>query len=101
MPKKTKRLHTQRQPAKPDAATASYEQPQGSSSPDATNRKLEKMPHERDESARDTGNRLDEAVVPSGREIHQAHEDIEKGLVDTDRRGVPDDIPSSRRNRAS
>jgi hypothetical protein len=78
--------------------TATYEQIQGSEPADSR-RTLEKMPFERDESASDTGNRLDEALPPNAREIEQAHEDIERGLQDTDRRGVPDDIPSSRDNR--
>jgi hypothetical protein len=57
------------------------------------------MPHERDESASDTGNRLDESLPPTGREIAKAHDDIEQGRQDTDRRGVPDDVPGSRENR--
>ena len=78
--------------------TASYEQPQGEQDPKAAaNRRNEKMPHERDESARSTGNRLDQKVPPSGREISQAHDDVESGQVDTDRRGVPNDVPSSKR----
>jgi hypothetical protein len=78
--------------------TATYGQVQGAEPADSR-RTLEKMPFERDESASDTGNRLDEALPPSAREIEQAHDDIEQGMQDTDRRGVPDDIPSSRDNR--
>jgi hypothetical protein len=40
-----------------------------------------------------------ESMPPPGGEIRQAHQDIEHGLSDTDRRGVPNDIPSSRDNR--
>jgi hypothetical protein len=83
----------------PPGDTASYEQFQGSTRTDSTPRKVEKAPHERDESATDTGNRLDEAQPPTAREITQAHDDIESGLEDTDRRGVPDDVPGSRKNR--
>jgi hypothetical protein len=80
------------------ADTASYEQRQGAQDPEATpNRRNEKLPHERDESARSTGNRLDQKVPPSKRVISQAHEDVESGQVDTDRRGVPNDVPSSKR----
>ena len=78
--------------------TATYEHAQGSGPADSR-RTLEKTPSERDESASDTGNRLDEALPPNAREIEQAHDDIEQGMQDTDRRGVPDDIPSSRDNR--
>jgi hypothetical protein len=77
-----------------DTDTSSFEQLQGAA--DATSdsrRPQEKLPHERDESARATGNRLDPAAPPSGRQISQAHEDVEEGLIDTDRRGVPNDVP--------
>jgi hypothetical protein len=74
--------------------TSSYEQPQGGHDP---NRRSEKLPHERDESARSTGNRLDQKVPPSKRQISQAEDDIEAGRVDTDRRGVPNDVPSGKR----
>jgi hypothetical protein len=80
--------------------TESREKLQGSSDGGAQTRPLPKMPHERDESARATGNRLDESLPPTGQKIDQAHEDIEEGRADTDRRGVPDDVPSSRDNRA-
>lgn len=55
------------------------------------------MPHERDESAAPTGSRLDEQPIPSGRKISQAREDVERGLVDTDRRGIPNDLPKPKR----
>ena len=56
--------------------------------------KSPRMPHERDESARATGDRLREQPVPSERQITDAENDAERGLVDTDRRGVPNDVPS-------
>ena len=78
--------------------TRSFEQSQGAEDPgSAPNRRNEKMPHERDESARSTGNRLDQKVPPSEREISQAHEDVESGRIDTERRGVPNDVPSGKR----
>ena len=78
--------------------TPSYEQLHGEQDPKAKpHRRYEKMPHERDESAQSTGNRLDQQVPPSERQITQAHDDVESGQVDTDRRGVPDDVPSSKR----
>ena len=91
-----------RKPRARDTDTSSYEQLQGTPDPrSAPNRRNEKVPHERDESARGTGNRLDENPTPSGRRISEAHRDVEQGLVDTDRRGVPDDVPGSERNRES
>jgi hypothetical protein len=62
-------------------------------------RSTSKMPHERDQSVAGTGNRLDEDLPPSAREISQSLDDIESGQVDTDRRGIPDDVPGSKRNR--
>ena len=83
-----------------DADTATFEQQQGT--PDrevAPNRQRPSMPHERDESAAATGNRLDQEVPPSEQKISQAADDVERGLVDTDRRGIPDDIPKGEHNR--
>jgi hypothetical protein len=79
--------------------TTTQAQLQGTPARNSTKRPIAKMPHERDESARDTGNRMRESMPPPGGEIRQAYRDIEHGLSDTDRRGVPDDIPSSRDNR--
>ena len=79
-----------------DSDTVSTEQPHGAVEPGKTaQRQNSRMPHERDESASATGNRLDEDPTPSDLQISKAHEDIEAGRVDTDRRGVPDDIPKS------
>ena len=99
MSQKTEKRKARPAARTPPGDTASDEQLQGSTRTDSTPRKVEKMPHERDESAADTGNRLDEARPPTAREIKQAHDDIERGLEDTDRRGVPDDVPGSRENR--
>jgi hypothetical protein len=78
--------------------TSSYEQIHGEQDPKTEpNRRNEKMPHERDESARSTGNRLDQKVPPSQRQVSQAHDDAAAGQVDTDRRGVPNDVPSGKR----
>jgi hypothetical protein len=82
-------------PQDADRDTSSYEQPQGAPDPATEpNARNPRLPHERDESARAAGDRLKEKPTPSGREISQAHEDVERGLVDTDRRGIPDDIPT-------
>jgi hypothetical protein len=59
-------------------------------------RQAPRMPHERDESARATGDRLRETPVPSERRISGAGRDVAGGLVDTDRRGVPNDVPGPR-----
>lgn len=78
--------------------TSSYEQVQGADiEPAGLNRRNEKTPNERDESAQTTPSTRKEDVRISDEKITQAHEDITKGLLDTDRRGVPDDIPRGRR----
>jgi len=83
-----------RKPATRDTGTAQYEQLHGSQPADAKpNRRTEKMPHERDESAKSTGDRLDEAQPPSDRQISQALDDVEEGRVDTERKGIPSDVP--------
>lgn len=92
---------TSKSPEKPRAVnppqtdTVSYEQSQGGADSRATNRRNERTPHERDESAGATGNRLHENPVPSDEQISQAHDDVEEGRIDTDRRGVPNDVPKS------
>ena len=81
-------------PLKPDSDTASYKQRMGGDDPPAPRGGANpRLPHERDESARATGDRHDENPTPSDRQISQAGEDAEQGLVDTDRRGVPNDLP--------
>ena len=82
-------------PAETDSDTSSIGQTQGSPAPGARSatRRSPRVPNERDESASATGNRLDENPVPSERQISQAAEDVEAGRVDTDRRGVPNDVP--------
>ena len=98
MPKKT--LNTARRRGRSDTDTATYEQPQGSAKAGgAAKRRVARMPHERDESAKATGNRMNDAFPASERQISQAHQDIEAGQVDTDRRGIRNDVPSSGRNR--
>ena len=78
-----------------DPDTSSQAQPQGGA--DTPKRIQERTPHERDESARATGNRMDEAVPPSGRVVRDAEKDVEQGRLDTDRRGIPNDVPSTGR----
>lgn len=81
-----------------DTDTGSYAQPQGATGERETpNRPNQKLPHERDESSGSTGDRLDEDLPPSERQISQAQKDIAAGLVDTDRRGIPDDVPGAKR----
>jgi hypothetical protein len=96
----SKKRHDQSRPngrAPADADTSSYEQSQGAPGPNvAPNRPSERLPHERDESARATGDRLKEKPIPSDGRITQARKDVEEGLVDTDRRGVPNDLPKPR-----
>jgi len=84
-----------RDPADINADTSSIEQLQGS--PDAgarpATRRSPRVPNERDESAEATGNRLNENPIPSDRKISQAGEDVKAGRMDTERRGIPNDVP--------
>lgn len=59
-----------------------------------------RQPHERDEAPDSGQHGTDRETDPLQEEIPQAHADIERGLVDTERRGVPSNVPSRRRNRA-
>jgi len=97
MSQKTRESRHSSNAAKPDLDTSSHEQPLGGDDP-RTPRPgaLPRLPHERDESAGATGDRLRESPTPSDRQISQAGEDVERGLVDTDRRGVPNDVPNSK-----
>ena len=52
------------------------------------------LPHERDETTGPTGTNA-KGDEPSREIIKKAHDDIEQGLKDTDRRGIPSDIKSS------
>ena len=99
--KTPKRSHSAKQPSgqsKRDKETASYDQVPGATDAEGTPGAVRnpRQPHERDESARASGDRLKEDPPPSERQISQAGEDVERGLVDTDRRGIPNDIPTSK-----
>ena len=79
---------------KADSDTVSTTQPHGAVEPGKpAQRRNERMPHERDESAGATGDRKSEDPTPSDRQISKASEDVEAGRVDTDRRGIPNDVP--------
>jgi hypothetical protein len=79
-----------------DTDTSSTAQPQGAVDAETpAQRQNDRLPHERDESARATGGRLKENPPPSERQITRARKDVEEGRVDTDRRGVPNDVPKS------
>ena len=76
-----------------DSDTSSQEQLQGTSDPAVKPaRSNPRLPHERDESATATGRH--EKPARTGADIAQAGEDAERGLVDTERRGVPNDVPN-------
>jgi hypothetical protein len=79
--------------------TGTQEQIQGSKDPVAKPEHgvAPKMPHERDESARSTGDRMDQPTPVSERQISDARKDIEEGRKDTDRRGIPNDVPGEKR----
>ena len=59
------------------------------------------LPHDRDEQAGDaTGSQSGDAQHGQNRQpIEQAHADVEAGLQDTEARGTPNQVPSSRENR--
>ena len=98
MRKKTDDRERGAQRPEADAGTSSFEQTQGAQdSKSAPNRPNEKMPHERDESARPSDDRSNESAPASQRQISQAEKDVSQGQVDTDRRGVPNDVPGGRR----
>ena len=85
--------------AERDKDTATYSQTQGGSGDvPPPNERYSRMPHERDESAAATGNRLKENPIPSDERISDAHDDIEAGRQDTDRTGIPNNIPTSKGN---
>lgn len=81
-----------------DRDTASYEQRPGGTDVKGTPGSVRnpRQPHERDESARASDDRMKQDPPPSERQISQAAEDVERGLVDTDRRGIPNDVPKSK-----
>jgi hypothetical protein len=85
-------------PREPDRDTSSFEQAQGAQDHKIKpNQRNEKLPHERDESARPRDDRMTESAPPSGRQISDAQKDIAEGRVDTDRRGIPNDVPGGRK----
>ncbi|HKO88451.1 MAG TPA: hypothetical protein VJU83_08035 [Burkholderiales bacterium] len=59
-----------------------------------------RQPNDRDEAPDGGQTGTDRDTDQLQREIPQAHADIERGLVDTDRRGVPSDVPSRKGNEA-
>lgn len=59
-----------------------------------------RLPHERDQSPDAGMTGTDPATTPPHDEIEQAERDVERGLVDTDRRGTPNDVPVTRRRRS-
>lgn len=82
-----------------DGDTTPYAQPWGTAKKGTQNQRQMRMPHERDESASSTGNRLDQDPPPDATRMNEAVADLEAGREDTDRRGVPDDIPTERRGK--
>ncbi|MGZ5121916.1 MAG: hypothetical protein ACXWCY_22340 [Burkholderiales bacterium] len=90
----TKSKHPERgSPVDSDADTSSYGQLQGGRNRSRRGERNPKMPHERDESAR--SNAPDDQPQPASKgRVEQAHDDVNRGLIDTDRRGTPDDIPA-------
>ena len=79
--------------------TTPIAQPQGAGAQGTENSRQTRMPHERDESASTTGNRMDQDPPPSEAQISDAVDDLQAGREDTDLRGVPDDIPTPRQQK--
>jgi hypothetical protein len=78
-----------------DADTSSYDQLQGGHNHGRRGQRNPKMPHERDESARSNATPDGEPQPAAEGRVKQAHDDVNRGLVDTGVRGIPDDIPAS------
>lgn len=92
MSRKDEKLHGSRK--QEDGDTTSYAQPGGTAKQGAQNERQTRMPHERDESASSTGNRLDQDAPPSKERMSDAVKDLKEGREDTDLRGIPDRIPT-------
>jgi hypothetical protein len=58
-----------------------------------------RQPNERDEAPDGGSHGTDRRTDPDEKQIPRAHKDVERGLVDTERRGIPSNVPSRRRNR--
>lgn len=84
----------------PQPGVAIPEEVGGSDSSTQRTKKL-RQPNERDASPDNGRSGVDNRTDVPQRELPQAHEDVERGLIDTDRRGVPSDVPDSRDNRTS
>jgi len=84
-------MKKERNPARKAFDTSSQEQPQ--TSPGVPSQALDRLPHERDESAFATGDQLKQPVQPSERRIKDAAKNVKEGQRDTDRRGIPNDVP--------
>jgi hypothetical protein len=71
--------------------------PRQSTTDEVTHDRGTKLPHDRDEAAKpeaDTAQRDHNRTI-----VRQAHEDVERGLVDTERVGTPNDVPASKPKR--
>jgi hypothetical protein len=93
---KSKDLKPASAPVESDTDTSSYDQSQGGHARPRPEGRNPKMPHERDESAVSNATHDNEPRPPSEDRVEQAHNDVKRGLVDTDRRGMPDDIPAAK-----
>jgi hypothetical protein len=96
MQTKSKDLEPESAPVESDTDTSSYDQSQGGHDRRRPGGRNPKMPHERDESAVSNATPDNEPRPPSEDRVEQAHNDVNRGLVDTDRRGMPDDIPAAK-----
>jgi hypothetical protein len=81
--------------AKTDAAVHDLDREPGAPKSDASARQAP-LPHDRDEQSAPPVE--DAQHRHNRRPIVQAQRDVESGLRDTERIGVPNDVPSSRHN---
>jgi hypothetical protein len=93
---KSKDLEPESAAVESDTDTSSYDQSQGGHDQRRPQGRNPKMPHERDESAVSNATPDNQRRPPSKDRVEQAHKDLQRGLVDTDRRGTPDDIPANK-----
>ena len=89
-----------RPPARDPKAIRQQPQQGSPEKADSLERATVRLPHERDESP-DAGLTGSSRTDPVRSEVRQAETDVERGLKDTERRGIPNDIPNQERNNAT
>lgn len=88
------RNRSKRRSAKPSAAVRRLQTRSAGPAVTVVRERPLLLPHERDEAAIAEPRKL---VARNRRLIRQAVRDVERGLVDTETRGVPSNVPTARR----